>query len=119
MRGGETCRYRQFHLVIFREPYRLRYQFPVDFLDQLVHRIAEELVHCAEAALGVEGGEVEVVALEAEGCHDVVADELVEGCLGFVEGLAGVLFEDPVAVVAADGGVEGREGLIRVRRRGG
>ncbi len=34
--------------------------------DDWLHAIAEELVHFAEAALGVEGGEVEVVALEAE-----------------------------------------------------
>ena len=62
--------------------------------------------------MGVEGGEVEVVALKAEGGHDVVADELEEGGLGFVEGLASVLLENPVAVVTADGGVEGREGFI-------
>lgn len=88
------------------------HQLPVDFLNQRIHAIAEELVNFAEAALGVEGGEVEVVALEAEGGHEVVADHFQEGGLGGGEGLAGVLFEDPVAVVAADGGVEGCEGGI-------
>lgn len=66
-----------------------RHQLPVDFLDQLVHAIAEELMHFAEAALGVEGGVVEVVALEAEGIHDVIADELEEGGLGFGKFLLG------------------------------
>jgi len=51
----------------------IRHQLPVEFLDQLVHLIAEELVHFAETALGIEGGVVEVVAFEAEGGDDVVA----------------------------------------------
>ena len=79
----------------------------VEFMDKSVHLVTEELVHFAEAALGVEGGEVEVVALDAAGGHDVVADELGPGCLGFVKWLTGVLFQDPIAVVAADGFVEG------------
>lgn len=38
----------------------------VEVVDDLVHLAAEELVHFAEAALGVEGGVVEVVALVGE-----------------------------------------------------
>ena len=66
-------------------------------------------MHFAEAALGVEGGVVEVVALEVEGGHDVIADEFEPGDLCGLEGLTGVLAENPVAVVTANGVGEGGE----------
>jgi hypothetical protein len=56
------------------KPKGSRHQLPVEFLNQLIHLIAKELVHFAEAALGIEGGVVEVVALEAERLHDGVAE---------------------------------------------
>jgi len=84
----------------------------IELGDDGIELVAEELVHFAEAALGIEGGVFEVFALKTEGGSDVVADHLQPSGLGFIKRLAGILAENPVAVVAADGGVEGREGFI-------
>jgi hypothetical protein len=95
------------------KPKGSRHHLPVEFLNHLIHLIAKELVYFAEAALGVEGGVVEVVALEAERRHDVVADELKEGGLAlsefFLSGDTGVFAHDPGLEVAADGVAERRE----------
>ena len=89
-----------------------RRQLLVQFSDERVNTFAEELIHFAEAALGVEGRVFEVFGVEAEGIHDVVADELEPGGLGRREGISGVFAHDPVAVVAAHGVGEGREFLV-------
>ena len=48
----------------------------VQFSDQRLHPITEELEHFAEAAGAVKGGHVEIVALEVERGAYVVADHL-------------------------------------------
>lgn len=79
----------------------------VHFVDDAIHDFTEQGVHFAEAALRIKRRVVEVFAFEVVGGDDVVADELEPGGLGVGEGLAGVLLENPVAVVAAHGFGEG------------
>jgi hypothetical protein len=51
-----------------------RRQLPIQFLNHLGQFRAKELVHLAQAALGVEGGVFKVVYFNAEVGGDVVAD---------------------------------------------
>lgn len=72
-------------------------------------------MHLAQAALGVEGGHFQVVAVQVEGAGDVVADHVEPGHLFFVEFLAGaaVVLHDPALEVFADGGGVGGQGLVQ------
>ena len=52
-----------------------RYQLPVHLLNQRVHLLTKQLIHFPQPAQRIERRILEIIAFEAEGGRDVVADE--------------------------------------------